>query len=170
MHIDHLKKKIYNGDNIVNLAELRYLPRWVILFIDIILLFCSVFFSYNILNQLGVNTKTYITPEQKYVLIVSVNIVYMFLLKTFAGIIRHSTFIDLFKIVLASLFTVVTVSLINLISIIFFQVRLFRYPVLVIYFLTSFATLFMFRLLVKEFFQLIKEYRRSTSKKRILVL
>ncbi len=170
MHIDHLKKKIYNGDNIVNLAELRYLPRWVILFIDIILLFCSVFFSYNILNQLGVNTKTYITPEQKYVLIVSVNIVYMFLLKTFAGIIRHSTFIDLFKIILASLFTVVTVSLINLISIIFFQVRLFRYPVLVIYFLTSFATLFMFRLVVKEFFQLIKEYRRSTSKKRILVL
>lgn len=170
MHIDHLKKKIYNGDNIVNLAELRYLPRWVILFIDIILLFCSVFFSYNILNQLGVNTKTYITPEQKYLLIVSVNIVYMFLLKTFAGIIRHSTFIDLFKIILASLFTVVTVSLINLISIIFFQVRLFRYPVLVIYFLTSFATLFMFRLVVKEFFQLIKEYRRSTSKKRILVL
>jgi len=170
MHIDNLKKKIYTGDNIVNLAELRYLPRWVILFIDIILLFCSVFFSYNILNQLGVNTKTYLTPEQKYVLIISVNIVYMFLLKTFAGIIRHSTFIDLFKIILASLFTVVTVSLINLISIIFFQIRLFRYPVLVIYFLTSFATLFMFRLVVKEFFQLIKEYRRSTSKKRILVL
>ena len=170
MHIDNLKKKIYTGDNIVNLAELRYLPRWVILFIDIILLFCSVFFSYNILNQLGVNTKTYLTPEQKYVLIISVNIVYMFLLKTFAGIIRHSTFIDLFKIILASLFTVVTVSLINLIFIIFFQIRLFRYPVLVIYFLTSFATLFMFRLVVKEFFQLIKEYRRSTSKKRILVL
>jgi CHASE2 domain-containing sensor protein len=43
-------------------------------------------------------------------------------------------------------------------------------PYLVLYFVISFMGLFLFRLYVKEFFHIVREYRRSTLKKRILVL
>jgi FlaA1/EpsC-like NDP-sugar epimerase len=43
-------------------------------------------------------------------------------------------------------------------------------PYLVLYFVISFMGLFLFRLYVKEFFHMVREYRRSALKKRILVL
>uniref|UniRef100_UPI0016238881 polysaccharide biosynthesis protein n=1 Tax=Elizabethkingia anophelis TaxID=1117645 RepID=UPI0016238881 len=43
-------------------------------------------------------------------------------------------------------------------------------PYLVLYFVISFMGLFLFRLYVKEFFHVVREYRRSALKKRILVL
>ena len=43
-------------------------------------------------------------------------------------------------------------------------------PILLIYFTVSFIILFVFRLSVKEFFYLIKEINRRTSKRRILIL
>lgn len=43
-------------------------------------------------------------------------------------------------------------------------------PYLVLYFVISFMGLFLFRLYVKEFFHIVREYRRSALKKRILVL
>lgn len=43
-------------------------------------------------------------------------------------------------------------------------------PYLILYFIISFMGLFIFRLYVKEFFHIVREYRRSALKKRILVL
>lgn len=167
---ESLKKKLFSGDNVMNLSDIRYLPRWVIMLIDTGLMSVAVYISYLILDQLGVKAPTYLTIEQKYFLIVSVNILFMFVFRTFAGIIRHSTFIDLFKIFLASFSTVFSIGILNAFSLLAFKVKLIRYPTLLIYFLVSFTILFMFRLLVKEFFQFLREFRRSTSKKRILVL
>lgn len=162
--------KIYVGDNIVSISELRYLPRWIILFIDLIIILISVFISYEIVFGLGVKPLNTISFAQKYLLILSVNVFYMYVFKTFSGIIRHSTFFDLFKLLLASFFTVVSLELLNLLNAAFFSFKLIRTPVLLVYFSVSFTFLFMFRLLVKEFFNLIKEFRRSSSKKRILIL
>jgi len=55
--ISSLKKalnKIYVGDNIVSISELRYLPRWIILFIDIVIILISILISYEIVFGLGV--------------------------------------------------------------------------------------------------------------------
>lgn len=102
----------------------------------------------------------------------AVSILFMVAFRTYSGIIRHSTFIDLFKLFLATLCTTISVGVIS------FGVRVvegFRMinmsiPFLAIFFATSFMLLFMFRLFVKEFFHIAREFRRSTLKKRILVL
>lgn len=171
--ISSLKKalnKIYVGDNIVSLSELRYLPRWIILFIDVVIILISIFISYEIVFGLGVKPLNTISFAQKYLLILCINVLFMYIFKTFSGIIRHSTFFDLFKLLLASFFTVVALELLNLLNAAVFSFKLIRTPVLLVYFSVSFTFLFMFRLLVKEFFNLAKEFRRSSSKKRILIL
>lgn len=165
-----LKSNIYSGDNIVNLSDVRYLPRWVILILDIFLLLVSIVISYYILDKLGVKQFQTLEVYQKYSLIIGVNIFFMFIFKTYAGIIRHSTFIDLFKLFIASFCTVFLLGVINLTYYTIGGIKLFHTPILFLYFAISFMLLFLFRLFVKEFFHLAREFRRSTLKKRILVL
>lgn len=168
--ISKFLSSIYLGNNVVNLTEIRYLPRWVILFIDVLILLLAVVISYAVLETLGVKPVGTITIYNKYFLIVGVNVLFMVVFKTFSGIIRHSTFIDLFKLIAASFCTALSLEIINLVASFTVGDKLIRTPVLVVYFAVSFAFLFVFRLIVKEVFQIAREYRRSTLKKRILVL
>ncbi len=94
----------------------------------------------------------------------------MVVFRTYAGIIRHSTFTDLFKLLLASICTIVTMLAINLLVYESAGSKLYPSLLLVVYFTISFMILFVFRFLVKEFFHVVREFRRSTLKKRILVL
>ncbi len=167
---ENFKNKIYKGDNIINLTDIRYLPRWVIFIIDILFLLISVYVAYFIILKL--NVKPYSSEEvyKKAVLIIGFNILFMYLFKTYAGIIRHSTFIDLFKILLASLCTCVLVALINFIYIISYGEKLILNSFIAIYFLLSFMMLFAFRLVVKEMFHFAREITRSSLKKNIFML
>lgn len=170
MIFENLKKRIYGGDNIVSLTDVRYLPRWLVLFIDIFILAVAIFLSFYILKKLNVKTSEAIPDSTKYLLIVGVNVIFMFLLKTFAGIIRHSTFIDLLKLLIANFLTCIVLMLINLVLRNFLNEKLFLTPFLFLYFSISVILLFMFRLFVKEVFHFAREFRRSTSKKKLLVL
>ncbi len=165
-------KRIYGGDNIVNLSDVRYLPRWIILAIDICLIFLATLFSCYIIEKLSYNKDVFYNNLNMYALIIGVNLVYMYLFRTYAGIIRHSTFIDLFKLLLATFCSTVTVAVISYGYYLLFGIKLIiaHIPFLSIFFASSFMILFMFRLFVKEFFHIVREFRRSTLKKRILVL
>lgn len=163
-------RNIVSGDSMVSISELRYLPRWIVLFIDIMILLVSFFLAYYVFTKLGLRTFTTLHQYQKFTYIISVNILYMYIFKTYAGIIRHSTFIDLFKILLANLCTFITIGIINTFVSIFFGVKLLHTPVLIVYFTISSLLLFTFRLFVKEFFHFVREYGRSSLRKNILVL
>ncbi|MEC5394821.1 polysaccharide biosynthesis protein [Bergeyella sp. RCAD1439] len=167
---EKLRQKIYGGDNLVNLSDVRYLPRWVILFLDVFLLGVSLFIAFYTVMKLGVDVTTSLPILQKSLLIVTVNVGFMFLFRTYAGIIRHSTFIDLFKLLLASFCTVMLLVMTNFLFERVWERMLFHNSVLVIYFALSFMFLFLFRLLVKEVFHMAREIRRSTLRKRILVM
>jgi FlaA1/EpsC-like NDP-sugar epimerase len=101
-----------------------------------------------------------------------VNVIFMYIFKTYAGIIRHSTFIDLFKLLLSTYCSTFIVVAISYSYFIFSGFKLIsaHMPFFTIFFASSFMILFMFRLVVKEFFHVAREFRRSTLKKRILVL
>lgn len=169
----NLRKKIYGGDNMMNLSDIRYLPRWVILLIDVFFIFLAITISCYLIEKLSFKTTTvFYNNKVMYGIMMALSILFMVAFRTYSGIIRHSTFIDLFKLFLATLCTTISVGVIS------FGVRVvegFRMinmsiPFLAIFFATSFMLLFMFRLFVKEFFHIAREFRRSTLKKRILVL
>lgn len=166
-----LRKKIFGGDNVVNLSDVRYLPRWIILVIDILILIISLFLSTYIIKKI---TQTEFIYHQNeivvFICIVFVNVILMYIFKTYAGIIRHSTFIDLFKLLISCFFTMFIVGSINILYFWATGTKFILTAYLILYFIISFMGLFLFRLYVKEFFHIVREYRRSALKKRILVL
>ncbi len=168
-----LRNRIYSGDNIVNLSDVRYLPRWIILLIDICLIVAATTFSRYIISKLSNNdTAVFYDDLYVYMIIIGSNVAFMYIFKTFAGIIRHSTFIDLFKLLLATFCSTLAIALLSLFCMYVLRFKLIsaHIPFLSIFFASSFMSLFMFRLFVKEFFHIAREFRRSTLKKRILVL
>jgi len=166
-----LRKTIFGGDNVVNLSDVRYLPRWIILVIDIIILVISLFLSTYIIEK--ITKQEFIYHEDKSVVfafIILMNTAFMYVFKTYAGIIRHSTFIDLFKLLISCFCTMLAIGTINIFYFWSTGSKFILTPYLVLYFIISFMGLFLFRLYVKEFFHIVREYRRSALKKRILVL
>ncbi|MBE4947631.1 polysaccharide biosynthesis protein [Chryseobacterium culicis] len=166
-----LRKTIFGGDNVVNLSDVRYLPRWIILVIDIIILVISLFLSTYIIEK--ITKQEFIYHEDKsmiFAFIILINTVFMYVFKTYAGIIRHSTFIDLFKLLISCFCTMLAVGTINILYFWVTGSKFILTPYLILYFVISFMGLFLFRLYVKEFFHIVREYRRSALKKRILVL
>ncbi|MDW9380302.1 nucleoside-diphosphate sugar epimerase/dehydratase [Chryseobacterium sp. JV558] len=168
---DSLRKTIFGGDNVVNLSDVRYLPRWIILVIDIIILVISLFLSTYIIEK--ITKQEFIYHEDKsliFAFIIIVNTAFMYLFKTYAGIIRHSTFIDLFKLLISCFCTMLAIGTVNILYFWTTGAKFILTPYLILYFVISFMGLFLFRLYVKEFFHIVREYRRSALKKRILVL
>jgi len=165
--------KIYSGDNLVTISDIRYLPRWVILVLDVCILAVAIYFSCYIIERLTFGAEdVFYNDVHMYLLIMSIAVFFMFMFRTYAGIIRHSTFIDLFKLFLAIFSTTLVVGLVTFGYFLLEGKRLIymSIPFLVLFSASSFILLFLFRLTVKEFFHIVREFRRSSTKKRILVL
>lgn len=161
---------LYNGDNILKLTELRYIPRWIVILIDFFIILFSILLSYLLLEKLRVkvNFPEYLTEER--ILLISVNLLFMFVFKTYAGIIRHSTFFDFFKILLSSGCTLLTLLLLNYGTEFWLGKPLYLYPNLFLYFFVSISLMFFFRMVTKQFFNVLIDIKGSPSKIRIAVV
>lgn len=161
---------IYNGDNILKLTELRYIPRWLVILIDVFIILFSILLSYLLLSKLHVkvNFPEYLT--EKRILLIAINIVFMFIFKTYAGVIRHSTFFDFFKILLSSGSTLVSLLLLNYATEFWLGKSLYLYPNLFLYFFISVSIMFFFRMVTKQFFNILIDIKGSASKIRIAVV
>lgn len=156
---------------LLNLANIRYLPRYIIIAIDIFLIGVSTFLSFKILEKV-LNHSDFIAESfAGYALIIAVSLFYMYVFKTYAGIIRHSTFYDLLNLlwsVVATTFTLWALS--GVYNMVYDHSVPVYVSFFIVFFFFSFSMLFMFRLFVKEMFRWIKEYKDNSLKKRILIL
>lgn len=169
--IEELKKRIYSGDNVVSLSDMRYLPRWAILLIDIFLIFIAIITACWFFKRFG-NIEVFSHRVGVGGFILMVNIFFMYIFKTFAGIIRHSTFIDLLKLILVILCSTISVGFINYGIIQFTGVRLIQHSVVFLFIFSIIACMLLFslRLVVKEMFYIVKDYGHLTFGKKVLVL
>lgn len=161
---------LYKGDNIVKLTELRYIPRWTVILIDISIIFFSIFLSYLFLDKLRVQTNFSNYRLEKRVLLISFNLLFMFIFRTYAGIIRHSTFFDLFKIVLSSGSTLITLIFLNFFIELLLGKSLYLYPTLFLYFFISVSLMFFFRMVTKQFFNILIDIKGASSKTKVAVV
>ncbi|MBD8084601.1 nucleoside-diphosphate sugar epimerase/dehydratase [Chryseobacterium caseinilyticum] len=163
-------KALYNGDNLLKITRVRYIPRWMVLFFDIAFVLFSVVISYYFLNQLHVRINyPHLLPLQGLI-VVLVNLFYMFIFRTYAGIIRHSTFFDFSKILLSSGSTLVTLFVFNYAFYLVKGKPLYLYPNIFLFFFVSVSIMFFFRMLTKRFFSLMIEYRRSPTNLNVAVV
>ena len=165
------ENKMNEVNVLLNLANIRYLPRYIIIAIDVFLIGVSTFFSFKILEKV-LNHSDFIAESfAGYALIIAVSLFYMYVFKTYAGIIRHSTFYDLLNLlwsVVATTFTLWALS--GVYNMVYDHSVPVNISFFIVFFFFSFSTLFMFRLFVKEMFRRIKEYKDNSLKKRILIL
>lgn len=163
-------KRFSLNDNVLDLADLKFLPRWVILFIDILIVLVSLLASHILILGLEVQHYRVFPLAYVFIFIMAVNVLYMYIFKTYLGVIRHSTFVDLFKIFLANLCGVLTIIIINYTYYLASSEKVVLIPFLGLYFAISCLFLFVFRLCVKGFFNIIKENKRSSTRKSIYIL
>jgi len=165
------ENKMNEVNVLLNLANIRYLPRYIIIAIDVFLIGVSTFFSFKILEKV-LNHSDFIAESfAGYALIIAVSLFYMYVFKTYSAIIRHSTFYDLLNLLCSIVATTFTLwALSGVYNMVYDHSVPENISFFIVFFFFSFSTLFMFRLFVKEMFRWIKEYKDNSLKKRILIL
>ena len=139
--------------NFGNLNNLGYLPRWIILMIDISIVFTSAVIVYWMFWSMGLHSFDvqfigYVVPT--YLLL---NVFFFWLFRTYSGIIRHSSFIDAIKLGFATFSTLIVLFIINHTVVFISGDKIFMNTGILINFVISFATLFVYRILVKQIFE-----------------
>ena len=161
--------KFYKGDNRLNLLDQRYLPRWIVILIDLILCCISFLLVYLILSGTPITFGNYISVVEQGSIILAVNLAFFYIFKTFSGIIRHSTFIDILKLAFASFATAGSILIFNIIFTVATGNKIFLTTSVVLYMLISFAIMLLFRITVKETYQYIKDFGAGISRKRVAI-
>lgn len=162
---------IFSGkDTSLDLRNIRYLPRWAVLLIDISLVAASVLLTILIIVDLTPRYYTLLTFYDKALIIVLVNIFYFYIFKTYAGIIRHSSNIDALRLLLATVSSFFTLVLLNYITFFIIGEKIFLIGGLLINFCISFSLLFLFRMAVKQVYEYFKLVQKNESLMPAVVL
>src|SRR5690554_4184211 len=86
--------------------EQRYLPRWVVLGIDLSLCFLAFIITILILRDSPFDFYNVMTIPQRGLLLIVLHALGFTIFRSYSGIIRHSTFTDVYRLALATGFTV----------------------------------------------------------------
>ncbi|WP_333875343.1 nucleoside-diphosphate sugar epimerase/dehydratase [Flavobacterium sp.] len=144
-----IKSSIFNK----KFQNIGYLPRWIIFAIDVFIVAVACGITSIIIYNLAVVFNGALVGFLQYAFVVLANAFFFLVYRTYAGIIRHSTFIDGIKLLVATTSAYVALVALNFITLVVFDVKLFLTTGLFITYITSFLLLFLFRIMVKNVFE-----------------
>ncbi|MDR5590561.1 nucleoside-diphosphate sugar epimerase/dehydratase [Christiangramia sp. SM2212] len=169
--INRALKNILTGpDNALDIRNLKYLPRWAVLLIDIGLVVISTVLTIFILLDLSPFQYTLLSFFDKGVIIVATNIIFFYIFKTYAGIIRYSSNIDALKLLLATIGSFISLLVVNYATYFIIGEKVFLVGGLLINLWISFSLLFLFRLGVKQVYEYFKLVQKNQSLVRAVIL
>lgn len=148
-----------------DIQNLSYLPRWIIVLLDMVVLVIAFSFTYLIFNGTGLD---YIVTQHVLPFIslfFGVNLFFFWLFRTYSGIIRHSSYIDAVKLLFSQTAVLVFFLFTNFLSDLVYQEKLFLNTALFINIVLSFCGLFLYRVIVKQTFEL---YFAETNKHQLI--
>ncbi len=146
-----------------NINNLSYLPRWIIVAIDVMVLVFSFSLTYLLFE--GTAIGYIITSHDFYFVgsLIIVNVFFFWLFRTYSGIIRHSSYIDAIKLLFSQMSVLVFFLFINLVFELYSGHKAFLNTALFINLVLSFCGLFLYRVVVKQTFEMYFS-EKSTSK------
>ena len=153
----------------VNIHNLSYLPRWIIVMMDLVVLMTSFFFTYLIFRGTGLDYI--ITPHTVVFITVlfGVNIFFFWLFRTYSGIIRHSSYIDAVKLLFSQMAVLVLFLVLNFVFEIIVGYKAFLNTALFINMVFSFCGLFLYRVIVKQTFERYFSETSDTNLSRTII-
>ncbi len=107
--------KIKNSDIFSHLSSMGYMPRWMVLILDVVL--CLV--AYILASKLAYHyyyfqfTSIELYKLTNIILTLGLQIVWFWVFHTYSGIVRYSTFVDITKLLSAIIVNVLTLLVIN---------------------------------------------------------
>ena len=113
--MSYFSEKIKNSDIFSHLSSMGYLPRWMVLVMDLLLCVVAYYCAHNLayyfyyFKYAGID----LYDLQNLLIILGCQMVCFWIFHTYAGIIRYSTFVDATKLLLAIVANVVILLLIN---------------------------------------------------------
>jgi FlaA1/EpsC-like NDP-sugar epimerase len=157
-------------DNRLTILGKRYLPRWFVLLIDLVLITFAWMATYFILAETPIVYYKTLTVVQQGIAIILLTAILFYAFKTYSGIIRYSTFTDIIKLALALFFTIIIAVVLNLIIEFSLGEKLFLTTSVLLYGFISFTLLLLFRVLVKESHNFLRKRASVNIKKRVVIM
>ncbi|MCK4993055.1 MAG: polysaccharide biosynthesis protein, partial [Bacteroidales bacterium] len=145
------------------------LPRWMVFAFDGGAVFLTFLFSYVLRYNFEVDSFNIGMAVNQSILVAAVFCGFELIFRSFAGLIRHTTIRDIFNVLLTTTSTVIVLLVITFVGSISDWKEVFNLPrsVLVIHFVTINAFLFISRISVKMFYEMVAV--RPVNKKNIVI-
>ena len=149
--------------SLINLKRIKFLPSWLILFIDIVIVTIVMLINFVVFKFIGVKFYDTLPAIYRYSIFLTVVVFYFLKFNTYTGVIRYSSMKDALRIFKAITFSFLTIVLIDLICYFIFGAHVF--VLLIIFFcsLLILLSLITFRIFVKILFK----YLSGTIEKEI---
>lgn len=158
-------KTFSDVDTGFKLSNLGYLPRWLILLLDLFIVAFSGIVTYFLFKGLRLE---YIPKQDLFFAIVfyaAVNIFFFWIYRTYSGIIRHSSYIDALKLFFSQFSTFIIILVLNVIAILLGHPKVFLTTGAFFNAIMSFSLLFFYRIVVKQTFEIL--FSQTTNIKKM---
>lgn len=165
----NLKNDIRQSDIFSHLASIGYLPRWCVLFIDLLLVSIAFWISMGIgSGMFRYNTESVGTTAliywQQFIILLGVQTICFWGFHTYSGILRYSTFVDTIKCLLSVLVCGGSLLIFNLLYSTFTEWKPFMNTLLLIYIPVAFVFLFCLRVGIKTTYEFIRHHTNNSPK------
>ncbi|RQO67569.1 polysaccharide biosynthesis protein [Pedobacter sp. KBW06] len=137
-------------------TKLEIVSRWIIFTIDICLSLFALLFAVILQHNFIIDRINFISFYKSVLLVIAVNSLVFYSVKTFAGIVRYTSAQDSFRILFSVILSSLVLFFTNAIIIVVSGVPVISNVAIVIYTLFSFLLLITYRVIVKYFFMYLK--------------
>jgi FlaA1/EpsC-like NDP-sugar epimerase len=168
-NVNNSKTFKYKKGFIKYILSLEYLPRWIIFCIDVMIVALANVITYTVVKNLEVEFYDTLSFVMRFSITMIVNVIFFLLFKTYSGIIRHSSFIDVIKLLLSTSCALITLTVINYGTYFISGKKIYLIAGLFINFVITFVLLFLFRIFVKKFFELFSKRSDEAEVLRTLI-
>ena len=152
--MDKLLNKVKSSDIFSHLSSIGYLPRWMVLMLDVVL--CLV--AYVLAYQLAYHYYYFQFADIELYKITNIlitlgfQIVWFWVFHTYSGIVRYSTFVDITKLLSAIIANIVSLFIVYYVSVSFIGDGLFLRLGILLYGVFAFLLLMFLRVSVKTLY------------------
>lgn len=147
-----------------------YLPRWAVFCIDLFLSVLAISFALIVMLTSPYQPYTTLSVLQKIGIIFGLQALSFIIFRTYAGIVRHSTFVDIYRVALSALLVLISGLAINYTYYGVTGEKLFLIIELLLYTIFSVILLISFRIFVKEAYHFILQAAAGKYRKVVLVI
>ena len=146
-------KMLHKIKSLINLKRIKFLPSWLILFIDIVIVTIAMLINFVVFKFIGVKFYDTLPAIYRYSIFLTVVVFYFLKFNTYTGVIRYSSMKDALRIFKAITFSFLTTVLIDLICYFIFGAHVFVLQIIFFCSLLILLSLITFRIFVKILFK-----------------